>query len=175
MFADPESNIQQFGLEPGMHIADFGAGGGHYALLAAKAVAPSGTIYVCELQKFLLIRIKSDAQAEHINNIEYIWSNIEKIGGSKLGDNSMDGVIFTNVLFILEDRSIAVEEIKRILKPGGKVYLTDWTDSFSGMGPHKDHVISEDTTRELFKKHGFEVEKTFDTGVHHYGLIFKKV
>jgi ubiquinone/menaquinone biosynthesis C-methylase UbiE len=174
MFADPSSNVSKFGLAPGMHIADLGAGSGAYTIPAAKAVSPNGRVYACEVQKELLTRMKNDATAEHITNIEYIWSNIEKTGGSKLGDRSMDGVIVSNVLFIVEDRPAFLNEVKRILKPGGKVYFIDWTDAFGGMGPHPDHVITEAKAKELFAQYGFTAESSFDTGAHHYGVIFKK-
>ncbi len=174
MFADPSSNVAQFGLTPGMHIADLGAGSGAYSFPAAKAVSPNGKVYACEVQKDLLTRLKNDAASEHITNIEGVWSNIEKLGGTKLGDRSMDGAIVSNVLFIVEDRPAFMAELKRIVKPAGHVYFIDWTDAFGGMGPHPDHVITEEKAKELFAKFGFTVEKTFDTGAHHYGIIFKK-
>ena len=173
-FADPESNIKQFALQPGWHIADLGAGTGAYTLPAAKAVGGNGKIYACEVQKELLTRMRNDAQKEHLTNIEYIWSNIEKPGGTKLGDRSMDGAIVSNVLFIAEDRPGFVKEIARIIKPGGHVYFIDWSDSFGGMGPQPEHVISAKQTTELFAQFGFTSERTFDTGPHHYGIIFKK-
>lgn len=174
MFADPLSNIQKFGLTPGMHIADLGAGTGAYSLLAAKLVAPNGKVYACEVQKELLTRMKSDAEADHISNIEYVWANLEKLGDSKLGDRSMDGAIVSNTLFIVEDRPAFMQELKRIVKPGGHVYFIDWSDTFGGMGPHPDHLIPEDKAKELFGQFGFAPESTFDTGAHHYGIIFKK-
>ncbi len=174
MFSDPSSTIAQFGLKAGMHVADLGAGSGSFTIPLAKALSPNGKVYACEVQKELLTRMKNDASAEHITNIEYLWSNIEKLGGTKLGDRSMDGVTVSNVLFIVEDREGFLAEMKRILKPAGHVYFIDWSDSYGGMGPHPDQVISEKMARDIFAKHGFEVEKTFEAGAHHYGLILKK-
>ena len=173
-FADPESNVKQFELQPGMHIADLGAGSGAYTFPVARAVAPNGKVYSCEVQKDLITRMKNEATQEHITNIEFLWTNIEKAGGTKLGDRSMDGVIVSNVLFIAEDRPGLVKEVARILKPGGHMYLIDWSDSFGGMGPHPDQVISESKTKELFAEFGFVPERSFDSGSHHYGIIFKK-
>jgi ubiquinone/menaquinone biosynthesis C-methylase UbiE len=174
MFADPESNIKQFGLESGMHIADLGAGSGAYTFPAARAVSPNGKIYACEVQKELITRMRNDASQQHITNVEFLWSNIEKGGGTKLGERSMDGAIVSNVLFIVEDRDGFLKEVKRILKPNGKVYFIDWSDSFGGMGPHPDQVITEAKAKELFSQHGFTGDKTFNAGAHHYGVIFKK-
>ncbi len=174
MFADPSSNIEKFGLTPGMKLADLGAGSGAYTIPLAQAVSPNGVVYACEVQKELLTRMKNDATAQHITNIEYVWSDVEKAVGTKLGDRSMDGVVISNVLFIVEDRPRFLEEVKRIVKPGGHVYFIDWTDSFGGMGPHPDHVITAAQAKALFETYGFTVDKEIDVGAHHYGIIFKK-
>ena len=173
-FADPAANIKAFGLEPGMKIADLGAGSGAYALPAAEAVAPSGKVYVCEVQKDLLTRIRNDAAAKGITNLEYLWTNVEKLGGTKLADGAVDGAIVSNVLFIVEDRHGFMSELKRIVKNSGRVFFIDWTDSFGGMGPHPDHVITQEKAEALFKQFGFSPVRTIDTGPHHYGVIFKK-
>ena len=69
-----------------MHVADLGAGSGHYTLAAAKKVGESGRVYAIEVQKDLLTRIKNLAQTEHINNVEVIWGDVENRGGTKLKD-----------------------------------------------------------------------------------------
>ena len=173
-FADPESNVEQFALQPGWHIADLGAGSGAYTFPAAKAVSPNGKIYCCEVQKDLITRMRNEAKEKHVTNIEFLWANIEKAGGTKLADHSMDGAIVSNVLFIVEDRHGFMGELKRIVKPGGHVYFIDWSDSWGGMGPHPEQIVPETKAKELFGEFGFELERTFDTGPHHYGIIFKK-
>jgi len=65
-------------------------------------------------------------------------------------------------------------EIKRILKPGGRVLFVDWASSFGGIGPQSQHVFDEDMAKKLFEKHGFKEDSTIGAGAQHYGIIFRK-
>ncbi len=173
MFSSPEKNIEHFALIQGMTLADIGAGPGFYAKLAARAVGPHGKIYAIDIQKEPLTRLANDAQKEHLRNIEIIWGDAEKVGGTRLRDACVDGVIVANLLFQIGNRDTFREEVSRILKPGGKVYVVDWTDSFGGLGPEPKAIVTASACKALFEA-GFAVEKTFDAGKHHYGIIFKK-
>jgi len=173
-FAAPRQNVAQFELREGMAVADLGAGSGHYTLAAAKKVGESGRVYAVEVQKDLLARIKSLAQAEHIRNVEVIWGDVEERGGVKLKDGSVDAVIISNILFQAENKKGLIEEALRILKSGGRALVIDWIESYGGMGPSPDDIVSSDEARQLCEEGGFIFEKEFSAGAHHYGFIVKK-
>ncbi|MDP2705285.1 MAG: methyltransferase domain-containing protein [Patescibacteria group bacterium] len=174
MFSDPEKNIEELGLMPGMHVADIGAGSGFYSLSAAKAVGNNGKVYAIDVQKDLLSRIKNEAQRQHIKNLEVIWGNAEEQGGTKLRESSVDAAIVANLLFQIKNKEGLVKEIKRILKPKGRVLLVDWQDSFAGMGPQSGDVVLPDSSKELFEKGGLIFERRMGAGAQHYGFIFSK-
>ncbi len=174
MFSDPEKNVKQFGLREGMHVADLGAGSGYYSMAAARIVGASGKVYAVEIQQEVLHTIKKNAVNEGVLNIEIVWGDVERPGGTKLKDGSMDAVILSNILFQTEDRNQLVKETQRIVKTGGKVLLVDWSDSFGNMGPIDEHVVREHKARELFEKFDFTFKQTIDAGSHHYGMIFVK-
>ena len=71
----------------------------------------------------------------------------------------------------MEHRDQFVLEIKRILKPGGRVMVIDWSE-ISQLGPQT--VLNKIAAQALFEKAGFTFVSTFNAGDHHYGLIFKK-
>jgi ubiquinone/menaquinone biosynthesis C-methylase UbiE len=71
MFSDPRSNIDQFRLDPGMIVADLGCGSGHYTFAIAKAVAPTGRVYAVDVQKDLLVRLKTEATRLHVGCLLY--------------------------------------------------------------------------------------------------------
>src|SRR6185437_14853226 len=104
--------------------------------------------------------------------IETIWGNFEKPGGTKLKDHILDAVILSNVLFQIEEHQGALAEIRRVLKPGGKILVIDWAGSYKGMGPAEHHVITESQAEELFITAGFHKAKGFRAGPHHYGIVF---
>jgi ubiquinone/menaquinone biosynthesis C-methylase UbiE len=171
-FADPQANILQMGLHEGMKVVDAGAGVGHYAFAAAKIVGSSGKVYAIDVQEDVLTRLRADAAHRKLRNIETIWGNLEKPGGTMLKDGSVDAVIFSNTLFQLEKKEEAIKELKRILVSGGKLLLIDWAGYYGGLGPAAAHVVSEHTAEELFIGAGFHKAKSFRGGAHHYSILF---
>jgi len=174
MFSDPEKNIEQFSVGADFKVADFGAGSGAYSFALAKKLGDDGRVYTLEVKKDLLSRISSEARDQNLYNIEVIWGDIETVGGTKLGDNSMNAVVAANVFFQIEDKKAAVQEIKRVLLLEGRVLVVDWIDSFGGLGPQVGNLVKESTIQDLFELAGFSFERSIDAGAHHYGLIFKK-
>jgi len=174
MFADPRSNLMQFDLKHGQHVADLGAGFGFYSLEAARLVGPSGRVFAIEVQKDLLDRLKNTASHEGLHNVEVVWGDIETVGGTRLRDASVDRVIISNTLFQVEARPHCIAEVVRILKSGGKLLLIDWSDDSSVSGPKAVQLISKSDARALSEQGGLVFEKEITAGAHHYGLIFKK-
>ncbi len=173
MFSDPQKNIALFGVGDGMKVVDFGAGSGFYTIECAKRVGPSGRVYAVEIQQDLLDKLKKSAGLIGLHNIEVIWGNIEKIGGTKLREAIADRVIISNTLFQIapEYRDTLALETKRILKQGGKLLVVDWE---AGTPLSPKYVVPKITAEGVFEKNGFILEKTFDAGDHHYGIILQK-
>lgn len=175
MFSDPENNIKQFGLTPGMQVADFGSGSGFYSLAAARAVAPSGRVLAIDIQKDLLDKLKNGARQSHLNNVEVIWGDLEHLGGTKLRENSLDAVLVCNLFFQIKNKDSLCLEIKRVLRPNARVLVVDWAGSFGNMGPVEADIVSKMQMTALFQDHGFKLDREISAGAEHYGLVFRKV
>ena len=174
MFSDPIKNIAELGVEHGMKIVDIGSGSGFYAIELAKKVGPSGRVYAVDIQQDLLTRIKNSAMGAGLHNIEVINGDVEKLGGTKVREAIAERVVFSNTLFQIDPKSrdnVALE-IKRLLKSGGKLMVVDWNED-SSFKPTE--AVPQSLAQGLFEKNGFKIEKTFDAGDHHYGMIFKKI
>ncbi len=174
MFADPEKNIGLAQVTEGTRVADFGAGSGAYSLAAARQAGTTGAVYAIDIQNNVLDRLAKEAQARGLPSIHTIWGNVEKLGGSKLADQSVDIVLVSNLLFQVEGKYTLALEAKRILKPGGRVMVIDWLDSYGGLGPTTAAVIKPEEVKKIFAEAGFSAIQDFSAGAHHYGLIFKK-
>ncbi|MBY0376849.1 class I SAM-dependent methyltransferase [Patescibacteria group bacterium] len=169
MFADPIKNLKSFGLKEDMVVADLGAGTGFYSISAA-ALVPKGKVYAVEIQKDFIEKIKSKIMESRVGNIETIWGNIEKLGGTKIKDGVVNAVIASNILFQLDDKEKFIEETKRILTSGGQVLLIDWSSSLG----HVEKIIPKNQAREMFERKGFTSVRDIDAGVSHYGMILRK-
>lgn len=173
MFADPVKNLKAFDLRENMIVADLGAGSGFYTTAVAKMV-PMGKVYAIEIQKDFLTTIKNKTNEARLNNVECFLGDVEKIGGTNIKDGIVDAVIASNIFFQIENKDKFVEEIKRILKSGGKVLLIDWSDSSSVLGSGVGSIISKEKVRALFENKGFVWQRDIDAGAHHYGIILMK-
>jgi ubiquinone/menaquinone biosynthesis C-methylase UbiE len=174
MFSDPEKNISQFALASGMQVADFGSGSGFYSFAAARAVAPSGQVFAVDIQKDLLQKLKNGAKQNHLHNINIVWGDLEHLGGTKLRENSLDAVIAANLFFQIENKDALCLEMKRILRPLGRVLIVDWAGSFGGVGPVENDLVAREQINSLFQDHGFKLDREIAAGAQHYGLIFRK-
>lgn len=172
MFADPVKNLKSFGLKETDIVADLGAGTGFYSVVAGVMV-PRGKVYAVEVQKDFLDKIKHKIKEAHLNNVETLWGNVEKIGGTKIRDNVADAVIASDILFQVEDKDKFIEETRRILKGGGRVLLIDWS-SVSSIMNHLETIIPKNKAREMFERKGFIFERDIDAGASHYGMILTK-
>ncbi len=173
VFTDPVKNLKAFQLEENNIVADLGAGTGFYSIAAAQMV-PRGKVYAVEVQKDFVKTVSNKAKEAHVSNIEALWGDIEKVGGTNIKDGTVDAVIVSNVLFQVEHRDQFIEEAKRIMKPGGKLLLIDWTAGVSVMGPNAKDFMPKKSAQEMFEKKGFVHDRDIDAGVQHYGMIFKK-
>jgi ubiquinone/menaquinone biosynthesis C-methylase UbiE len=173
MFSDPAKNVRELGIDLGMKVVDLGAGSGFYTIEAAKLVGSGGRVYAVDVMQDLLAKLKNSAALAGLRNIEVVWGNIEKIGGTKLREGVADRAILSNTLFQIAqgDRDNLALETKRLLKPGGKLMVIDWEPG-SPMTPKT--VVPRMLAEGIFQKTGFTLEKTFDAGDHHYGIVFKR-
>jgi ubiquinone/menaquinone biosynthesis C-methylase UbiE len=174
MFSHPETNVASWKLSLGASVADLGSGSGHYALALARAVGDAGKVYAVDIQKDLLAKVKNEGIAQGLRNIEVVWGDIEKIGGTKIKDEALDAVLLSNILFQVKEKETLAKEASRILKKEGTLAVIDWQDSFGGLGPHSDAVFPKEHAQKLLESVGLSLEREFSAGDHHYGLVFKK-
>ena len=168
-FLNPNEILRQLKLKKGMTACDFGSGSGGWAIPLAK-ILEEGKVYAIDILEEPLSALRAKAKLGKIFNIEIIRADIEK--GAKLLKESCDLVLMTNLLFQCEDKKMVLEEGRRILKPGGKILVVDWKTT-SPMGPEKGRVSTEEVIK-IAEELDLKVEKEFEAGAYHYGLIFTK-
>lgn len=174
MFMDPAQLLASCNLQITDSVADFGAGSGFVARAAAQIVT-QGNVFAIEINRDIVARLTREVAELQISNIHPIWGDIEISGGTKLADESMDFVILSNALFHLDDKQGCFKEVHRVLKPGGRALIVDWTDSFGGMGPRPQAVFAKEQAKELSARLGFSfLSENLPAGDHHYAILVKK-
>ncbi len=173
-FFSPEIVATHFHLRAGDRVADFGAGTGNFSKVLSKLVGDDGRVYACEIQKDLAETLSENIRKERMINVEVLWCDIEEDCGTKIREGSLDAAVLVNTLFQFEQKEIAMQEIYRTLRSGGRLLMVDWSESWGGLGPQPTNVVTEHMAIDLAETAGFTFERQFVAGKHHYGLAFRK-
>jgi SAM-dependent methyltransferase len=109
-------------LNPGERVLDLGSGGGIDVLLSAQRVGPTGRAIGLDMTDEMLALARRNAAEAKATNVEFLKGHIEAI---PLPAESIDVVISNCVVNLAADKPAVFAEIARVLRPGGRIGITD--------------------------------------------------
>jgi SAM-dependent methyltransferase len=109
-------------LHEGERVLDLGSGGGIDVLLSARRVGPTGHVYGLDMTDEMLALARQNAAEAGVANVEFLKGYIEDV---PLPASSVDVVISNCVINLAADKPAVFAEIARVLRPGGRVGVTD--------------------------------------------------
>jgi ubiquinone/menaquinone biosynthesis C-methylase UbiE len=157
-------------LRPGETVVDLGCGGGLDVLLAAGKVGPTGKAVGVDMTQEMIELARRNATQAGVGNVEFHLSTIDRL---PLPDASVDCVISNCVINLAPDKKAVFREMFRILRPGGRVAVSDIAlkrplpnelarDVMAYVGCIAGAVSPEEYERDL-RAAGFETVEVVDT------------
>ena len=109
-------------IRPGERVVDVGSGAGMDSLIAARMVGPTGFVIGVDMTPAMLAKARDAARQTGRSNVEFREGLAESV---PIPDGWADVIISNGVFNLVPDKSAALQEIARVLKPGGRLQIGD--------------------------------------------------
>ncbi len=132
----PEKVLDALHIQSGNTVADIGAGTGYFSLRLAKRVGPQGRVLATDIQPQMLAILKDNMRAAGLSNIELVLCTPTD---AKLPENSLDLALMVDVYHELEYPEETLAQVRRALKPQGRLVLVEYRGEDPNVPIKPDH------------------------------------
>jgi len=164
---NPTETLKKIGVTQEQTLCDIGAGSGIFTIPASSLAEK---VYALEISIDMLNLIREKVNTEEIKNIELVKVEDDSFN---IETSSIDIAIAVTVLHEIKNKSTFLDEIKRMLKPEGKVAVIEFHKRSTPIGPMVDHRLGNESVKELFHASGFTLCDEFNLGDNFYCIIFE--
>jgi len=167
----PSYVLDKMNIKPGDTVLDIGTGTGYFAIPALEKVSPRGKVIGTDISSEMLELFKQKLP-EIPNNMELILTEAEKIN---LPDNVADKILLAFLFHEIHNRTVFIEELKRLIKNEGELTVVDWALVNSEIGPPLPHRIGQNELISIFTQTGFTLLDNVKLNDQHYFIRFCKL
>lgn len=149
----PEQTLRTLGLTEGAVMADIGCGIGYFSIPASAIVGPEGKVYALDISEEMLDEVRTAVIQGQLSNLEPVRVHDYNL---KLESASINYAFCCNVLHEIDELDRYLQEIKRLLTPGGHFVVVEWEKIQGEWGPPADDRLDKERLSDLLKDQGFE-------------------
>jgi SAM-dependent methyltransferase len=151
---NPTGIIEAMAIEPGMTVADLGAGTGYFIAHLSKAVGPEGRVIAVDIEQVMLDYIAQAGEREGWTNVDTLLAGADT---SSLKPASVDRILTVNTWHHIPNRAQYSAHLATTLKPGGSIWVVDYRlDSPSG--PPPEHRLAPEVIISELEAGGLQAE-----------------
>jgi ubiquinone/menaquinone biosynthesis C-methylase UbiE len=166
----PAAIVQALQLQPGMCVADLGAGTGYFSRYLSAAVGESGTVLAVDTEPNLVVHLRERAEKEQTANVVPILASVDN---PRMVSGAVDVVLIVDTFHHIDDRLSYFRRLKRFLKPAGRVAIVDFKKEPLPVGPPPEHKLAREQVIEEMHTAGYELVAEPDVVPYQYILIFR--
>lgn len=166
--------VESLGLEPGMVVADIGAGSGVISAMIADRIGGDGTVLAVDIQQEMLDALAERCKASGIENIKGILGTVKS---PKLKPGSVDLAIMVDVYHEFDHPYEMLKEIAHALKPGGRVIFVEYRKEDPLVPIKEVHKMSEAQVKLEAdqSEFGLKWKETIDRLPRQHMVVFERV
>ena len=162
--------LKNLAVQPGLFIADIGAGSGYHSTMLSKMVG-NGKVYAVDVESEMIAYLKGRIKLEGYKNIIPVLSTEQKVS---LPANSIDVMLLVDVYHEFSFPYEMTLSMLEALKPGGKLVLVEFRAEDPNVPIKTIHKMTERQAVKEFKASGFLFEKNMGNLPWQHCLIFRK-
>lgn len=156
----PDRVVTALALQPGMIVADIGAGTGYFEKRLSTAVGAKGAVIAIDIEPDMVRYLTERAKREGTANVE---ARLGAADDPKLAPASVDRILIVDTWHHIANRVAYAKKLAAALKPGGKVFIVDFTLETT-KGPPKQHRLAPAQVIEELTQAGLKA-KVVDAGL----------
>lgn len=165
----PGKALDAIGIQPGMIIADVGAGTGYFSRRMARLTGPTGRVYATDIQPRMIEALKERSAAEKITNVVPVLS---KEDDPMLPAGELDLILMVDVYHELARPQVMLRKLRSALKPTGRMVLLEFRKEDPNVPIRLEHKMTIEEAKVEIEAEGFTLQKVIGGLPRQHILIF---
>lgn len=181
LWPDPGHVMRTLGVNAGIRAVDLCCGDGCFTAPLAELVGGGGKVYALDIDPDLLAQARAEVARQGATVAQWICADAREIAG--LVPPEMDYVLIASTLHGVPEKTVLVQAVAQVLKPGGRFAVINWhqiareqTTVFDKpRGPKTEMRMSPEDVRKIVEPAGFQLADLVELPPYHYGAVFRKI